>query len=128
VFNGGGQRLWEQLDPSEREQHKAVASSRRKISAARLSELGQHLETIEQEKQTAPGGPWNICSELGPHSVHRDIISREYEAKGTMAAFEKSWTARVIKETIPAEGFPTTVVFDGPFNEDCSSCARVCTC
>ncbi len=90
---------------------------RRKISAARLSGLDQHLESIEQEKRAKPDGPWNICSQTG-HSVHPDIISRAYDNQGTLAAFEKSWTEKVKRETQPAADFPATVEFDGPFDRE----------
>ncbi len=117
VFHGSGHMLWRELDDAERSRYKEIAAQRRKISAARFSGLDQHLESIEQEKRAKPDGPWNICSQTG-HSVHPDIISRAYDNQGTLAAFEKSWTEKVKRETQPAADFPATVEFDGPFDRE----------
>ena len=50
--------------------------------------------------------------------MHPDIISRAYDNRGTLAAFEQSWTEKVKSETQPAADFPATVEFDGPFDRE----------
>ena len=119
VFGVGGQRQWANLPQAEREKHTAVAAQRRKVASARLSRLDEQLEIIEQEKLSAPGGPWDICSQYGPYSLHPDIVSRAYDSgKVTMAAFEKTWKEKVANETRPVDDFPETVLFDGPCKEE----------